>query len=157
MDFTAIDSAPTSDVDAFEEEDGDGPDPDNLTFDLRHSYNSPWNAAVIELLLRAFQKTAKEKQWPVQKPDNYVRELLKNRYKKLRTAWLKGQPRLTRNGALETPEEVEARLISEMSRHGKVSRQGTRRRNVRCHSVFNSILTNSIIRNMSVELQLSIT
>ncbi|KAG9310119.1 hypothetical protein JVU11DRAFT_9732 [Chiua virens] len=128
-DFLAINPALASDVDAFEKEDGDRPDPDNLAFDLRHSYNSPWNTDIIELLLKEFQGSAKEEQWPVQKSDNYVREILKNRYKKLRTAWFKGQPKLTQNGALETPEEVEARLVSELNKQGKESRQGTRRRN----------------------------
>ena len=67
-----------SDVDAFEKEDGDGPDSDNLMFDLRHSYNSPWNADIIKLLLQEFQRTADKEQWPIHKPNNYVQEILKN-------------------------------------------------------------------------------
>ena len=129
-DFVAHIPAFADDVHAFEYEDGAGPDPDNLAFDLAHGTTSLWNSAVVEILLRMFQKRSSEEKWLVTKPDNYVRLDLKNRYKKLRTAWLRGQPKLTRNGVLETPAEVEARLLEQMARLGKESRQATRRRNV---------------------------
>lgn len=72
-------------------------------------------------------------------------------------AWFKGQSKLTQNGTPETPEEVEAWLISELNKQGKESRQGICQQNVCCHSVFNSILANSIIRNMTIKSQLSIS
>lgn len=115
---------------AYEYEDGAGPDWDALLFDLTRSYTSLWNSNVLEMLLRELQQRCEQEKWPVTKPDNYIREALKNRYKKLRTTWLKAQPKLTRHGVLESPTEVEARLVDEMMRLGKASRQATRRRNV---------------------------
>ena len=75
-----------------------------------------------------------EELWPVQKKDDYIEELLRERYKRLRTVWRNAQPKLTARGVLETPTEVEARLIEDAQRSGKQSRQDTRRRNV--HHIF---------------------
>ena len=129
-DFIASDSAPVDDVHAFEHEDGPAPDLNHLAFDLRRGHSSLWNSAVIEQLLREFQRTCEDENWSIKKQDNYIRELLRNRYKKIRTTWFSGQPKITRNGRLETTEEVEARLVNQINKQGKSSRQGTRRRNV---------------------------
>ncbi|KIJ59115.1 hypothetical protein HYDPIDRAFT_33511 [Hydnomerulius pinastri MD-312] len=128
-DFITHVSAAADDVHAFEYEDGAGPDVNALSFDLTHSYTSLWNSHILELLLRELQQRSEEDKWPAKKPDNYIREILKNRYRRLRTTWLKAQPKLTVNGVLETPAEVEKRLLREMMRLGKESRQATRRRN----------------------------
>ncbi|KIJ64128.1 hypothetical protein HYDPIDRAFT_168190 [Hydnomerulius pinastri MD-312] len=117
-DFIAHEWAGADDVHAFEYEDGPGPVAHELSFDLTQSYTSLWNS-----------KHCEEEKWPVEKPNNYLREVLKSRYKRLRTTWLKAQPKLMQNGVLETPGQVEKRLVDEMNRLGKASRQGTRRRN----------------------------
>lgn len=129
------DSAPADDVYIFECKNGPGPDLDDLAFDLTCGYGSPLNSAIIELLLRDFQQTCIDESWPIQKQDNYVREVLKNWYKKLRTMWLKGQPRISQGGILEAPDEVEAWLVDKMDRQGKASRQCTHQRNV-CHPIY---------------------
>ncbi|KAI9464877.1 hypothetical protein HD554DRAFT_2174942 [Boletus coccyginus] len=98
--------AAAADVHAYEYEDGTGPDWDALVFDLTRSYTSLWNSNVLEMLLRELQQCCEQEKWPVTKPDNYIREALKNRYKKLRTTWLKAQPKLTRHGVLESPTEA---------------------------------------------------
>ncbi|KAG6369243.1 hypothetical protein JVT61DRAFT_15570 [Boletus reticuloceps] len=105
-DFIAHVPAPTDDVHAYEHEDGAGPTTDNLAFDLAHGSTSLWNSVTLEILLRMFQKRSSDEKWPVTKPDNYIRVELRNRYKKLRTTWLRGQPQLTQNGVLETPAEL---------------------------------------------------
>ncbi|KAG6372744.1 hypothetical protein JVT61DRAFT_7138 [Boletus reticuloceps] len=128
-DFLAHEPAPAQEVYSFEHEDGPGPSREFLAFDLSRSATSPWNSTILEILLREFQKTCTDEKWAIKRSDNYVRELLKNRYKKLHTVWLKGQPKLLRDGRLETEEEVEARLLAEMDRQAKASRQATRRRN----------------------------
>lgn len=99
-------------------------------FDLTQNYRSLWNSKVLELLLQELQQRCKDEDWPIKKTDSYLREVLQNRYKKLRTIWTKAQPKLTKNGVQETPEEVEVRLVEEMTKMGKASRQATRRRNV---------------------------
>ncbi|KAG6375694.1 hypothetical protein JVT61DRAFT_3268 [Boletus reticuloceps] len=130
VDFVAHQPASLDDVQAYEHEDGPGPDPEQLAFDLSQGYNSPWNSSILESLLREFQARCKDESWPVKKSDNYVRQALRNRYKRLRTTWLRGQPRLTSNGIVETPAEVEERMLEHLKQLGKASRQNTRRRNV---------------------------
>ena len=107
-DFIASEPALAADIDAFEHEDGPGPDLNHSAFDLRHSCASPWNSTIIELLLCEFQRICMDENWPIRKPDNYVWELLKNWYKKLRMTWFMGQPKLTWDGTLESPDEVKA-------------------------------------------------
>ena len=120
-DFIAYRTADPADVHAFEQEEGARPDCEDLKFDLQHSYTFLWNGTIIEILLHDFQEKCKAENWPVQKPDSYVRELLKNHYKKLHMMWFKGQPKLIWDGRLETVEEVEARLLVEMERQAKAS------------------------------------
>jgi hypothetical protein len=72
-----------------------------------------------------------EESWPIQRSDGYVRALLADRYRRLRTTWRKAQPKLTDKGILETPAETEARLLAERQAVLKGSRQTTRRCNVR--------------------------
>ena len=43
--------AASKDVHEHEYEDGLGPDPHNLAFDLTYNYSSPWNMLVLEHLL----------------------------------------------------------------------------------------------------------
>ncbi|KIJ68876.1 hypothetical protein HYDPIDRAFT_25128 [Hydnomerulius pinastri MD-312] len=109
-DFITHAQAVLDDVHAYEYEDSPGPDLEALAFDLTQSYRSTWNSSILELLLCELQQRCDDQHWPVKKPDNYLREVLQNRYKKLRTTWMKAQPKLTKNGVQETPAEVEARL-----------------------------------------------
>ena len=105
--------ADAGDVHEYEYEDGAGPDPFNLAFDLTRNYSVPWNTAILDLLLRELQEQCIEEQWEVRRSDHYIMEILKDRYKRLRTVWLKAQPKLTSRGVLETPTETEARLVKE--------------------------------------------
>ena len=52
-------------------------------------------------------------------------EILKDRYKRLRTVWLKAQPKLTLRGVLEMPTETEAQLVEERLQVARESRQAT--------------------------------
>lgn len=126
--------APIDDVYAFENEDGASPDPDNLQFDLSRNHTSLWNTEVLETLLRQLQVRCKDEKWPIERSDNYIREILHDRYKRLRTTWLRAQPKLIRDGVTETPAEVEARMMRYLGELGKSHRQATRRRNVSFHS-----------------------
>ncbi|KAI5987192.1 hypothetical protein EDD15DRAFT_2372596 [Pisolithus albus] len=129
IDFVGHQPAPVDDVQAYEHEDGPGPNSNKLAFDLSKNHTSPWNAEVIEVLLRKLQKCCEDENWPIKRSDSYIREILRYRYKKLRTVWLRAQPKLTRNGNPETPAEVEARMLAHLEKLGKESRQATHRRN----------------------------
>ncbi|KAI5990697.1 hypothetical protein EDC04DRAFT_2911880 [Pisolithus marmoratus] len=129
VDFITHKPASVHDVHAYEHEDGPTPDENTIAFDLSQNYASPWNAFLLELLLQELQSRCREENWPIKKSDNYIREILRDRYKRLRTIWRNAQPKVAATGHLETPGEVEARLINERTQAGKESRQATRRRN----------------------------
>ncbi|KAI5997112.1 hypothetical protein EDD15DRAFT_2364585 [Pisolithus albus] len=92
--------ADAANIHAYEYEDGPSPDMDNIA-----------------------------ETWPIRKEDNYVEEILWERYKRLRTLWKNAQPKLTTKGVLETPAEHETQLLEESRRLGKESRQATHRQN----------------------------
>lgn len=154
IDIIAYNAAALGDVHEYEYEDGPSPDHNNLAFDLSRNHSSPWNTYILEHLLRELQERCSEEKWPVTRSDNYIRDILKDRYKRLRTVWLGAQPKLTTRGVAETPSETEARLIEERKQAAKESRQSTRRRNVRDCSSFERLTSpdHYHTRNITVEL-----
>ncbi|KIM61171.1 hypothetical protein SCLCIDRAFT_26147 [Scleroderma citrinum Foug A] len=112
IDFVAHQLASVDDVQAYEGDDGPGPDLDDLMFDLGQNYASPWNSCVLDILLCKFQEHCDKENWPVKKSNNYIWEVIKNRYKRLRSVWLNGQPKLIQNGVLETPVEKYQRQVA---------------------------------------------
>lgn len=133
-DFIIHEPAGREEVYSYEYEDGPGPNPKNLTFDLKNGSKTPWNSKIIDLLLEEIQKRCNEEQWPFRRSEAYFREILHDRYKRLRTIWTAAQPKVTAKGILETPVEVEQRLIMKRDEKLKATRQTTRRRNVRLQS-----------------------
>ncbi|KAI6131124.1 hypothetical protein EDD16DRAFT_1792969 [Pisolithus croceorrhizus] len=129
LDFIMHCPAAAEDVHAYEYEDGFGPDRNNLSFDLTQNYSSPWNTYILKLLCQELQARCKEENWPIKRGDNYIMEILREHYKRLRTVWRNAQPKLTSKGVLETPTETEAHLVEGRIQMGKDSRQANRRRN----------------------------
>ncbi|KAI6030222.1 hypothetical protein EDC04DRAFT_2898474 [Pisolithus marmoratus] len=127
--FIAYDSADPSDVHAYEYEDGPGPDVNSPVFDLMHGPSSVWNIAVIDNLLQALQAECNNENWPVHQSDAYLRTLIVDRYKRLRTMWRKAQPKLMAKGILETPAETETRLVAEWNALLKANHQTMHCRN----------------------------
>ncbi|KAI6141050.1 hypothetical protein BKA82DRAFT_3948957, partial [Pisolithus tinctorius] len=107
-------------------EDGPGPDSDALVFDMMRNANSPWNSAIIDLLLQELRTRSTEENWPTVRSERYLRALLVDRYKRLRMTWRKAQPKLTKHGIVETPAETEAQLIEEREEVLKLSCRTTR-------------------------------
>ncbi|KAI6095110.1 hypothetical protein EDD16DRAFT_1903661 [Pisolithus croceorrhizus] len=130
LDFIMHRPATAEDVRAYEYEDGFGPDRNNLSFDLTQNYSSPWNTYILKLLCQELQARCKEENWPIKRGNNYIMEILRERYKRLRTVWRNAQPKLTSKGVLETPTETEARLVEGRIQMGKDSRQANSRRNI---------------------------
>ncbi|KAG1901558.1 uncharacterized protein F5891DRAFT_931587, partial [Suillus fuscotomentosus] len=117
------------DVYSYEYEDGPGPDLKNLTFDTKNGSKTPWNSRIIDLLLGELRRRGDEERWPFARSEAYFRKILRDRYKRLRMVWTCAQPKVTAKGVLETPAEVEERLITKKDKLLKVTRQTTRRRN----------------------------
>ncbi|KAI5985427.1 hypothetical protein EDC04DRAFT_2913756 [Pisolithus marmoratus] len=129
VDFITHKPASVHDVHAYKHEDGLTPNENMIAFDLSQNYASPWNAFLLELLLQELQSHCREENWPIKKSDNYIREILRDRYKRLCTIWRNAQPKVAATGHLEMPGEVEAHLINEQTQAGKESRQATCHRN----------------------------
>ncbi|KAI6120122.1 hypothetical protein EDD16DRAFT_1706074 [Pisolithus croceorrhizus] len=129
IDFITHAPASAADVHAYEYEDGPSPDTDKIAFDLARNYSSPWNTFLLSFLLCEFQLRCTSEAWPIRKEDDYVEEILRERYKRLRTLWRNAQPKLTTKGVPETPAEHEAQLVEDSRRLGKENRQATRHRN----------------------------
>jgi hypothetical protein len=130
IEFIGHEPASAADVSAYEQEDGPGPNVDMLAFDLTQNHSSIWNSKVLNILLSEFQAHCEEQDWPVKKSDNYILDVLRIRYKRLRTVWRNAQPKLLTSGSVESPPEVEAQLLDQRLRIAKESQQATRRRNV---------------------------
>ena len=129
-------------VHSYEYEDGPGPDLKSPKFDLKRNSKSLWNSAVLDIILQNLKDQCAEEEWPIQQSDSYIRQLLMDQYKRLRTMWKKAQPKLTDNGTVETPVETEARLIAKRQLVLKQCRQTTC-----CHSVSPKNLSNCSRRN----------
>ncbi|KAG1858001.1 hypothetical protein DFJ58DRAFT_658856, partial [Suillus subalutaceus] len=128
-DFMLHEPASHEDVYAYEYKDGPGPNCKHLAFDLKGGPKSPWNDKVIGLLLEELQRRGDQESWPFRRSEVYFREVLQDRYKRLRTVWTAAQPKVTAKGRLETPAEVEQRLITKKDEALKVTHQTTRRKN----------------------------
>ncbi|KAG1722108.1 uncharacterized protein EDB91DRAFT_1021654, partial [Suillus paluster] len=100
------------DVYSYEYEDGPGPNTQNLAFDLKNGFNTPWNAKILDILLEELKKRSVEEEWPFRRSDAYYKAILEDRYKRMRMVWRAAQPKVTAKGCLETAEEVEERLIA---------------------------------------------
>ncbi|KAI6117063.1 hypothetical protein EDD16DRAFT_1896224 [Pisolithus croceorrhizus] len=129
LDFITHRPAAAEDIHAYKYEDGFGPDRNNLLFDLTQNYSSPWNTYILKLLCQELQAHCKEENWPIKRGDNYIMEILQERYKQLQMVWRNAQPKLTSKGVLETPTETEARLVEGRIQMGKDSRQANHRQN----------------------------
>ncbi|KAI6160490.1 hypothetical protein EDD17DRAFT_1760860 [Pisolithus thermaeus] len=130
LDFIMHCPAAAEDVFVYEYEDGPGPDQNNLTFDLTQNYSSPWNTHILELLCQELQARREEENWPIKRSDNYIMDILQERYKQLWTVWRNAQPKLTSKGVLETPAETEAHLVEGRMQMGKESRQANHCQNI---------------------------
>ncbi|KAI6106775.1 hypothetical protein EV401DRAFT_2120820 [Pisolithus croceorrhizus] len=145
LDFIMHRPATAEDVRAYEYEDGFGPDRNNLSFDLTQNYSSPWNTYILKLLCQELQARCKEENWPIKRGNNYITEILRERYKRLRTVWRNAQPKLTSKGVLETPTETEARLVEGRIQMGKDSRQANSRWNISLQLSHDPLLISALV------------
>jgi hypothetical protein len=129
-DFIVHQPASREEVYSYQYEDGPGPNPQNLAFDLANGSRTPWNAKVLDLLLTELQERCTQEGWPFQRSDRYYKAIIEERYKRLWTVWKAAQPKVTEKGVLETAAEVEDRVNTKKDETLKAVRQSTRRRNV---------------------------
>ncbi|KAG1818529.1 uncharacterized protein BJ212DRAFT_1479536 [Suillus subaureus] len=111
-DFIVHQPADCEDVYSYKYKDGPGPNTQNLAFDLKHRFNTPWNVKILDILLEELKKRSVEEEWPFQRLDAYYKAILKDHYKRMRMVWRAAQPKVTAKGCLEIAEAVEERLIA---------------------------------------------
>ncbi|KAG1904825.1 uncharacterized protein F5891DRAFT_976984 [Suillus fuscotomentosus] len=133
--FILHQAASHEDVYLYEYEDSPGPDCEDLAFDLRCRSKSPWNDKVIGLLLEELQRRDDIESWPFQRSEAYFREILQAHYKHLCMIWMAAQPKVTAMGGVETPAEVEQRLITKKDKTLKATHQTMCRKNKYLHRV----------------------
>jgi|HubBroStandDraft_6_1064221.scaffolds.fasta_scaffold219245_2 hypothetical protein len=93
------------------------PDESDLRFDMREGPDSMWNSAVIDILVKKVQKAHKKSRYVIpERSRAYFLDLVQDKFKRARRSWKRGQAQLTEADVLETPEEVEARLVADKTR-----------------------------------------
>ncbi|KAF8438793.1 hypothetical protein L210DRAFT_3646321 [Boletus edulis BED1] len=73
--------ADVAEVHKYKYEDGPGPDPTNLVFDLTRNHSTPWNMFILNLLTQELQERCVEEQWVIMQSDNYILDILRDCYK----------------------------------------------------------------------------
>ena len=76
-----------------------------------------------------------KEEWPCDASDDLLLEYIEGKFATLRSAWRKGKPRAKNDGTLETPREVESRLVASQGTTTKMNRQRKRRFDVSPMSV----------------------
>jgi hypothetical protein len=94
---------------------------------------SEWNKRALELMRLDFNEKLKNFQDSDEIPfrsQQYIDEMLQKRFQRLVTVWKNRQRHMTSNGAVESHEDVEKRMIAEKDVQLKAARHTTRRINV---------------------------
>jgi hypothetical protein len=113
---------------AFENDQGPGPDPENLQFDLNTGPESLWNEEVINELVERLKKLQEETDESLPEcSDEIYRHYLKNKYNTLRSHWTALKPRQLPGHMMETVDQAGARVVNRVNTHMIESRRRGRR------------------------------
>jgi len=117
---------------AFANDPSQGPSLADPHFDVKAGMLSDWNKKLLRLLQVEFQSQlpgicARENTVLPPRSDKYYANLISERFQRLAQVWKQGQPKLTRYGALEAAEEVEARMVAQREVVAKTQRHYSRR------------------------------
>jgi hypothetical protein len=115
----------------------DGPNVKNFRIDMRGKISSSWNERVIKIMTTGIVHNLKNgnEEWEIYKDlpprsNDYIDDLVKRQLEGARNIWKNAQPKLKKDGKVETAKEVENRLIEQEEAAGHVARAGTRRHSV---------------------------
>jgi hypothetical protein len=105
-----------------------GPDKSHLLFDMRQGPDSAWNNEVINILAKGVEKARAAYHCKTPPRSHaYLLDLVRDKYKRVRASWKRGQPQKTEADVAETPQEVEARLIVDKNHRLATARKRERR------------------------------
>ena len=127
-DITSKPSASYEAVEAFENNIGPGPELDALCFDMVGETESRWNLSVQQILLQKFLEGVDlgivincDGQ-----TEAYWKDAIRERFKKLRDQWRRGQYKMMESGLFETDEVYTKRMLLEREVAQKAARHLTR-------------------------------
>jgi hypothetical protein len=131
--FVTHQTAHPQEVDDFINGAGDGPDDKDLHFDMNGLYNNPWNLAVIAKLVEKFKAARLAVPEAIRlpaRPDEYIKKMFLDKFKRCRVYWTAARPKKTDVGATESAKEVGTRIYAKKQADLKVQRHATRRLSV---------------------------
>jgi hypothetical protein len=127
-DFISHETANPTDINDYLQDIGDGPDPEDLHFDMISGPDSVWNRRMLQLLLEKLKEEDRD-DLP-ERSDEYWIDLMAKRFTNLQPTWRKGQRRMKPCGGMESAEEVQNRVATGFDDDDVVARRATRRRHV---------------------------
>jgi len=93
---------------------------------------SEWNRAVLLILMKKMKKACQKSGLRVpERSEAYYLDLLEQRFKRVRSVWKQAQPKRKEDDELESPSDVERRLVIAKQTGLKIARTRERRGNVR--------------------------
>lgn len=127
--FALHETPSQSDIQAYEEkgEEGttDGPDPDNMKFDMEGGVTSLWNKKIFSYLVKELSERCQDALLP-DVSLKYIEYLVTEKYTRCRGYWRQAQPRVV-HGNMESPARVEARMTQKKEQHTEAARHRERR------------------------------
>lgn len=129
-DFVLHEPAPTEVIERWMQNRGPGPDVDKLRFDINGGVKSDWNKELFKLLRIKFEDSLQGLDNPPIRTSMYWEEEIRKRYETLASTWRAAQAKRKADGALETPLEVEQRMMEKNYGRMKVSRHEAKRLDV---------------------------
>lgn len=118
-------------LEQFAADSQNGPDLADLHFDVAKGMRSQWNKTALQLMHDKLRKELDEEYENVpERSEQYLAQLIQERFQRLVVVWQNAQPHLTANGEIEDYEAIEKRMIENKDIELKSSRHTTRRLNV---------------------------
>ena len=90
---------------SFEKGSGPGPELLDLHWDFTSPLSTPWNQAVVDLLVHKLGEMRVEKGWTTQpRSDAYWRDAIGNKFVSIKRLWTKSQPRAGESASQTTTQ-----------------------------------------------------
>lgn len=126
-DYAYYEGATAEEINSWVANQGPGPSEENLKLDMEGGVGSEWNAEVMHILMDKLRKYCLANKVLKKNPreDGYMRDLLEEKFKRIRKQWQAGQLK-----AGETADALEDRLRQKSDSKLKEARQNGRRSSV---------------------------
>lgn len=135
-DFRSHEPVTIEALERFASNPADGPTLEDLHLDIAGGMRSDWNQRVFNLLRQEMCDDMELESGIPWRSDEYIEKLIRERFKRLATAWKSAQPRRMADGTTESVDAVELRMINDRDSSLKSARHLTRRINVSQHFHF---------------------